>query len=192
MPSRTRVLQPRLERLKKIPTSRFTFLSTNRRSLGNKGLAAIEIIPVIIVIALIANFSLGFFGIIQTGILTQIAARNYTYETFRHRTNLLYFHDVRDGNGALSFEKFGFRLHGIASDKREGSDRAPVATIRRLSFGKEIEAAGTAGERNAVGSLESGIFTIKEKVRNENIAVSPVWIRPVYGICLNSKCEPAQ
>ena len=151
--------------------------------LNSKGFATIEMIPIMIIIAILLNFSIGFFGIVHTGILNSIAARNYTFETFRNRTNLLYFHDSR---GVGHYRKYNSRAHGIASESRK-SDRA-IATTRKIGFGMNPEDEGSQEihEGTATGG---GIFGISQGQRNEDIATSPVWIRPMYGICLNTTCS---
>ena len=158
-------------------------LKKRSRLSNNKGLATIEMIPIMIVIALLINFSLGFFGIIHTGILNSIAARNYAFETFRNRTNLLYFHDVRGGG---NYKKYNSRVHGIASESRT-ANRA-IASMRSIGFGMNPEDEGSQ-ETHESGGVGKGIFGITEGQRNEDVKTSPVWIRPMYGICLNAKCS---
>lgn len=153
--------------------------------LKQDGLATIEMIPIVVVIAILLNFAIGFFGIIQTGILNSIAARNYAFETFRHRTNLMYWHDVR--GDASSYKKLNARVHGIASERRTNKDA--IATTRPIGLGMNPENEGTAMTHNS-GGEGKGIFSILEGKRNESVATSPVWIRPMYGICLNLKCAP--
>ena len=159
--------------------------------LNQRGFATFEMIPIIVVIAILINFSLGFFGIIQTGILNSIASRNYTYETFRNRTNLMYFHDARDPNSSAdNFRKHNTRVHGIASENRSGSDsRAAVVTLRPIGY--HLSPSGERGDQSVhePGPDENrGIFSIQEGARNDSIDSTPVWVRPMYGICLNAKC----
>ena len=159
---------------------------TSKRLLQNrKGMASLEMIPVIIVVAILLNFTLGFYGIVQTGILNSIAARNYAFETFRHRSNLVYFHDVR-GNGTSNFLQKNLRLHGIASENRGADVKTAIATTRNIGFGSNPDSAGTQDTHEG----GRGIATVVQGMRDSDIDVSPVWIRPMYGICLNSTCKP--
>lgn len=162
-----------------------------QRLRDQKGLATLEMIPVMIVIAILINFSVGFFGVIQTGILNNIAARNYAFETFRHRTNLIYFHDVRGEGPSDHYRRYNTRVHGIASEKRASATNAQsVATTRPIGFSMNPEGQGSASDHNPTGSTESGgILSIREKTRNEDVSIAPVWVRPMYGICLNARCE---
>lgn len=155
---------------------------------NRKGLATLEMIPVMIVIAILLNFSLGFFGVIQTGILNSIAARNYAFETFRHRTNLVYFRDMIGSDE--NYLELNTRVHAIASDRRPASSSVSVATTRPIGFSMNPDAQGSSQDHNPLGAADNdGIFSIRERVRNEDISIAPVWIRPAYGICLNVRCE---
>lgn len=162
-------------------------LKRRRRLRSNKGFATIEMIPVMIVIALLLNFALGFWGVIQTGLLNSIAARNYAYETFRNRTNLLYFHDVRASG---EYKKFNSRVHGIASESRPGSSsNEAVVTLRNIGYGMSPKPDGDASVHEPGPGEARGIFEIQHNVRNDSISSAPVWVRPMYGICFNAKCS---
>lgn len=164
-------------------------LKKPRHLRNEKGMATIELIPILVIIAILINFSLGFFGVIQTGILNSIAARNYAFETFRNRTNLMYFHDSRPGDSpSPSFKKYNSRVHGIASENRPTSGSVDSwSTLRPIGFGMSPD-AGTGGDVHEPGGDDRGIFGIQEGQRNDSILSAPVWIRPMYGICLNAKC----
>lgn len=151
-----------------------------KKTLKNqKGMAIIELIPIMIIILLLFNFSLGFFGAIHTGILNSMAARNYAYETFRHRANLNY---LRDSSGEVSYTKQGFRLHATTAG---GVTDRFVATGRPIDF--------LANSETAAGSKQlhnDQIYNIVDGKRyTAGGGVSPIWVRPQYGICLNAKCE---
>lgn len=158
---------------------------------NRKGLATLEIIPVMIVIALLINYSLGFFGIIHTGILNSIASRNYAFETFRNRTNILYFHDSPTRASGSQYSKFNTRMHGIASETRASTTGSAdaIVTVRPIGFGQSPTVTASDQDHNPSGGDERGIFAIREKVRNQDVDSAPVWVRPVYGICLNAKCK---
>lgn len=161
-----------------------TFKKTER------GMAVIEMIPIMIVIVLLVNFSIGFFGIVHTGVLNSIAARNYIFETLKNRSNVEYHR-----NNKLNYKSSGNRFSGIVSENASGSDNW-VPTARRLSwvefFGGKSQsgeslnrepASGQASTHNQkiLGLADSG-------VRNDSVEVYNVWIRTLYGICMDSKC----
>lgn len=154
----------------------------NRKN--QKGMAIIELIPIMIIILLLFNYSLGFFGAIHTGILNSMAARNYAFETFRHRSNLNYLREGRDVD-VVSYAKEGMRFHATTSDNAKGNTRNFIATSRPIDF--------LANPNSAAGSKDlhnSQIYSIVDGKRfTAGGGVSPIWVRPQYGICLNGKCE---
>lgn len=173
----------------------------NRQLLkNNSGMAVIEMIPILIVIVLLINFSIGFFGVIHTGILNSIAARNYTFETFRHRANLNYFYRQGNPDSQISdYSRYGFRFHGIASEKRPQSSEEWIATSRNIAF---VRPFGGVDANNNDLSIEQGpqnpnpdlhnnkIFTIRDDGSRTLIGAAPVWVRPIYGICIKASCQP--
>lgn len=152
---------------------------------NNKGMAIFETIPIMVVIVLLINFSLGFFGAIHTGILNSIASRNYAFHTFRNRSNLVYF----KYNNEYHFADLRLRLHGTISEKAKASLSAWTATSRKIDFIKfENPAAEIIGndksQHSRVKDLPSG--RISEGVHQ---GVNPIWIKTRYGICLDAICE---
>lgn len=158
----------------------------NKKSLlkNNKGSAIIEVIPIIIVIVLFLNFSIGFFGAIHTGILNSISARNYAFETFRHRSNLVYFRNV--GNATvdqIDYKSIGLRVHGTKTESDTSTDW--IASSRRIDafdLSSRADATGDASEHNVK------VRSLDETQRNQSVSVNPIWIKTQYGICLNSTC----
>lgn len=167
---------------------------------GNSGMAVIEMVPILIIVALLLNFSLGFFGVIQTGLVNSIAARNYAFETFRHQSNLTYFVRETTAQGEISnFKRYGFRFHGIASEFRPGTDNTWIATARNIAFvrpfgGVDSDGKVLANERNMrnteIELHNRKIFTIRDDGNRTLIGAAPVWIRPIYGICITASCQP--
>ena len=154
---------------------------------NEKGLAAFEIIPILLIIVMFLNFSIGFFGAIHTGILNSIASRNYAFETFRNRSDLTYFRDNQ-----IEFSKFQSRVHGTISEKRMGSGSGNVdwaATSRLIDFmnfsNRAAEEIGnTKGEHTKTRDLPAD-GRISESV---HLGVNPIWVKTTYGICLNATC----
>jgi hypothetical protein len=155
---------------------------------SKKGMAVMELIPIMIIIVVLFNFSLGFFGAIHTGILNSMAARNYAFETFRHRSNLTY---LRSADGvATTYASQNMRLHASVSLK--GDHDHFIATGRPIDFltnsssiYKPIEGTGSKDLHNK--QIHS-IVTDGKRITDGNGGVAPIWVRPQYGICLNSKC----
>ncbi len=167
---------------------------------SNKGMAALEVVAIFAVIMILFNFSLGFFGVVHTGILKSIAARNYAFETYRFRSNLDFF--WRENTPTISkFRLFGNRFHGVTSEYLGSDDW--VATARPISFVSSFGGTNEDGDdmsrtpsTDANRPLHnSKIFTIKDDGKplldeKDQYQAFPVWIKPVYGICINANCAP--
>lgn len=161
--------------------------------LNQKGMASVEMIPILMMFIVLVNFGLGFFGVIHSGILNSIAARNYAFETFRNRANLNYLRDTSTSDPVFYGNK-GFRYHFVHA---EGDKRSlAVATKRPIKFTEVVtptDALGSADDHNKkVKSIKdtgavSEVFTGKNKVDGD-AGVSPVWIMTSYGICLRASC----
>lgn len=152
---------------------------------NEKGMAIFEMIPILVVIVLFVNFSLGFFGAIHTGILNSIASRNYAFETFRNRSNLVYFR----ADNTVHFDKLGARVHGTLTEKAANSPtdewRASTRLIDFMNFERRAaDAVGTAKTQHSkLRELPNG--RVSEGVHQ---GVNPIWIKTMYGICLNASC----
>lgn len=170
---------------------------------NNKGMAALEVIGIFAVIMILFNFSLGFYGVIQTGILKSMAARNYALETYRFRSNLDFFWRENTGTDKISkYRLFGNRLHGTTSEFTSGSDEW-VATARPISFVASFGGTDTDGNdysRTPASDTNAKLHNeTLYKIRDDGQALLddkdtykafPVWIKTVYGICINSDCAP--
>jgi len=161
------------------------FHSVQKILTNSEGMAAFEMIPIIVIFVLLMSFTFGFFGSIHTGILTSIAARNYAFETFRHRSNLVYFKDS-DPNptqAKTNYSKPSTRHHGIGSEHGSNSEYT-VANRPIDKFGVVTFEGGddpTLHNRDVRGLSESR--------RNTRVAVNRIWVKTIYGICINNKCS---
>lgn len=172
--------------------------------IGNQnGMAALEVVSIFAVIMILFNFSLGFYGVIQTGILKSMAARNYAMETYRFRSNLDFFSREDASPSDISkFREFGNRFHGVTSENASASEQW-VATARPISFVSTFggsdsdgnsysEIGGEDSNRNLHNVLTNQIKDDGKPLLDEKdkYKAFPVWIKPVYGICINSECKP--
>jgi hypothetical protein len=166
------------------------------RKQNNRGMALIEALPVLFMVVLIFNFSLGFFGAIHSGILNSIGSYNYTLETFRFRSNLIYF---RPGGGTANYEKSMNRVHGVIGDGYKKKDfqkgRWPV-TVRSISMISQSGAPqGTEFENHSKANKASVWKAESRQTANseDDVPQTPeIWIKTVYGICLNADCEKSK
>ena len=150
---------------------------------NQRGFAMIETVPLLVIFVVLMGFGLGFFGVVHTAILHSMAARAYSFETFRQRANLYYYRE--DGSGetpgkSINFGKKGWRYHAVQHET-DPRDKF-VATARPISFSRTA-ASAKAGSTDI---HNKAIFAIMP--RNEKTAVNPVWVMVGYGICLNAQC----
>jgi hypothetical protein len=153
------------------------FKSTNER-----GIATIEASMLLTIFVVFMTYCVGTFGVIHTGILNSISARAYAFETFRNRANLTYFRDTGDHDNSEQTIKYGVRVHGIASEKVADNENQWYVTERTLSQGREI--ANIKANRPSDEKMND----LSDKKREVTGEVNPVWIKTVYGICLNFEC----
>lgn len=166
-------------------------LITKSAAANNKGMAVLEMIPILIIIVLLLNFSIGFFGIIQTGLLNTMAARNYIFENLRNRSDVTYHRD-----STLKYNEVGSRFGGIISERASEGDNW-IATSRKLSWvnffgGTSMDGQDLSREPAAMDQTNTHVDRVpglgQGGVRNESVEVYNVWIRSLYGICLDSIC----
>lgn len=150
---------------------------------NQKGFAVLEAIVVLFIFLILFWYSIGFFGVIHTGILHSIASRNYAFEIFRHRTNLWYFRT--NGTNDFRYHQFENRVHGTNNEiSANGNDKLQFATERRVAMFKgDAEPVGRSTNEHSQAGAQ-----IKPGERNTSVALDPVWIKVQYGICLTAKC----
>ncbi len=165
--------------------------------INQKGISNIELIPVLLVFALLINFSLGFFGVIHSGILNSIAARNYAFETFRHRQNLNRLRDKPSGSQdvvKIAYNKVGYRFHGIISEGSPSHEEPQYfVTQRPIKFTDANQGFDDSTKpqdhRRVTDIKDPGLASDVYTESNSDIG-NTVWLRTTYGICLNARCMP--
>lgn len=147
---------------------------------NQKGQALIETIPLLVIFVVLIGFGLGLYGVVQTSILHSIAARTYSWETFRQRTNLYYFREDTTGlTNPQQYYSKGWRYHAIT---HENDERLLfVATTRPISFPKPTDLVDNSQQVHDVQ-----IYSLPQ--RNDRISVNPAWVMVGYGLCLNAGC----
>jgi hypothetical protein len=138
-----------------------------------------------VIVMFLVVFSLGFFGIVHTAILNSIGARNYAFETFRHRADLTYIREKIPQTGAVESYAGGSRFHATVD---VGADQTNVdfpATGRRIDF---LKPGDTIGDTVTHHSDVLGKADLNRRLLSDTFGVNPVWIKVKYGICLNATC----
>lgn len=170
---------------------------------SEKGMAIIESIPVLFMLVLVFNFSLGFFGAIHSGILNSIGSYNYAIETFRFRSDLMYFRPGSTGHyKAASNRVHGTVKEGTEASTEEDKERWP-ASVRPITFNyatssperslaSAVATAGPESQRNYGGrTTATNIWAANSEYTPEegqSIQTPRIWIKTVYGICINADC----
>jgi hypothetical protein len=152
---------------------------------NNKGQALLEAVPLIVIFVIFFAYSLGLFGVIHSGILFSISARNYAFETFRNRTNVDVFRYSANSNSGnlVHFREVGFRYH-LVYDRRVGSDDDLRATAKPIVVGLNREPQGDDPQTHNVNLYEDVITG----ERNQAVSVHPAWLMIGYGICIDAQC----
>jgi hypothetical protein len=175
-----------------------------------KGMAMIEAIPVLFMLVVVFNFSLGFFGAIHSGILNSIGSYNYALETFRFRSNLMYFRPGATGPGTTNdnYSTSKNRVHGVTKEGNELSATTPEeksmwpATVRPITFNfvkddpkrgltSLTEVCDDNGCRSFDASTSTNIWNAKSEYEPEEgtvIQTPRIWVKTVYGICITADC----
>ncbi len=157
---------------------------------SEKGMALIESFPALFIIVLVFNFSLGFFGAIHSGILNSIGAYNYTLETFRFKSSLIYFRP--GGTIDQHYLKANNRVHGVIQDGNSNLEErgAWPATVRGYTF-NNMSASGAEDDGVHSKNNSSGVWSVLSTTGKPttDVVVKEIYIKTIYGICLNADCE---
>ena len=147
---------------------------------NKKGMATIEALPLLVIFMMLITYGIGMFGAVHTAILNSIGARTYAFETFRHRSNLVYFR----GNSPSDYKHFqnrGNRVHGVTSDKSVTDTSNLKATLRPIGFGQSIKET-----QNQQPVHNTNVHNLVPT--NRKVGVNPIWVMIAYGICVTPSC----
>lgn len=177
---------------------------------SNSGSALIETMPLIITLLILLRVSFGFWGAVHSGILNSIAAYNHALTTYAFRADLTYLRPgLIDENSTItagarkSFDRAKSRYHGVIDENKPANDSTTwFATPRTIGLDRYITtAAGTPTKLmtdECPGCTEVGMTDALHRKNSELYAQTSdqnkkwtqfVWIKTVYGMCLNVKCE---
>jgi hypothetical protein len=133
---------------------------------NEKGFALVESLAFLIAFVTLSVYVMDFFTIVHTGILGNIHARSYLFETLRHRSDISEFRQDNTGPKTVINNA---RLHMINDEALGldgGDDRIP-AVGRKLTEVKEDD---------------------QKPIRFDGQPVSTISVRSAYGICVNARC----
>lgn len=148
---------------------------------NKKAYASIETVAFLFIITALTGYMFGMFGAIHSGILGSIAARSYAFETFEHRMDLTYLRGSKSAE-KTDYSKLEYRVHGVGDAKLKDLGGSPLwwATERKITVGDALDGPN----RNSAAHIK---LQTGEKDR-EDIKVEYIWVKTLYGICLNASC----
>ena len=156
---------------------------------NQRGNAMVEIVPILALFILLVNFSLGFFGVIHSGILNSIGARNYAFETFRNRADLRYLRDTKGSENGFTYAMPQLRFHSVIKENAKAqafeATRRPIAFMDLSSTGVATDKKGNPQEHQKTKGIIEGQRASQTGIDE---GVDPVWIKTSYGICLTAVC----
>jgi len=150
------------------------------------GFSLVETLPLIMVMSGLLGFLLGLWGMVHKNILASIAARNYAFETFNNRSNLIYFSDVR--NPAVnnnSYHITGLRFHGYGERASSGNGISAFTTPYRFPANTNA-VEDPALHRNRIWDLT---LIPDAGEAQAGTGTQLPWVLVGYGICLSSECK---
>lgn len=149
----------------------------NKKS-AESGMSILESLPLIMALAGLIGFLLGLWGMTHKNILHSIAARNYAFETFNHRSNLTYFNDIR--SQTHSYEQSGLRWHAIGDN--DGNILKALTTPMRFPAEDSVN---ESTQLHRVKIWDDSIIPVSGEA---TVGTKQPWILVGYGICLNADC----
>ncbi len=151
---------------------------------SEKGIATIEILPLLIVFVILISYGLGLYGAIHTAILHSIAARSYAFHTFNFRADTSLFSDRAINQGSIvHYQNIGFRTHFIVRENYDTGDQV-IPSERPIAVGRLREPAEAGGNKEILHNER--VMAISG--RNRNVEVDPMWIMVAYGLCIRQSC----
>lgn len=146
-----------------------------------KGMAILEVVPIIFIFVTLMGFTIGFYGISQRMILHSISARAYGFELIRQRANITYLRDVNGGDGN-SYHITQHRYFAVRDSKSTGN------TFDAAKMNIDFRNRGPATSPNPDAHNTSAYQDISRQRRNDRHYFETVWIKVGHGICLTAGC----
>lgn len=151
---------------------------------GEAGFSLVETLPLIMVMAGLLGFLFGMWGMVHKNVLASIAARNYAFETFSNRSNLVYFSDSRSLSVSRnSYEVTGLRFHGYGDSA--GSGISAFTTPYRFPAEENVNEPDDLHRQKI---WNQALIPDQGEAQDGSGTKKP-WILVGYGICLSSSCK---
>ena len=137
---------------------------------NQKGIAMVEMLPLLAVFVLLFGLTFGFWTSIHSGILQSISARHYAFEVINNRTHFIYHRDTQAPAGNSSYyEKDGKRFFAVVEFQPSG-DPDIIA------------------EKQALSLFDKDGLRITGDPQSSSAQTNPIKLKTGYGICIDLKC----
>lgn len=151
----------------------------NRKN--QKGMSVLESVPMIFVFTALVSSVLGFYGVTQKSILHSIASRSYGFEQIRHRPNITYLRDVKDGD-QNSYHITNLRYFTV---REPGSGATFITAKMNVSY---LNRGPGSQPGNPTDHNTTAYSDISRQKINDKHYFESVWIKVGHGICLTADC----
>ena len=174
-------------------------MSFKLRALQNqKGLALLEVVPIMFIMFLLLGVTLGSWGVVHTAITYSISARHYNFYIFNNRSDLSYLRDcctedwgsdpnkhfllkARDRNWSPSGARFSMINSVVPPDPNQ-----QYSAVRFANFNNRTSDYSSR-DKFIDGRGHREIYNLPGD-RNRELKADPVWIMVGYGICFDAAC----
>ena len=145
-----------------------------KAAVSNKGIAYVEMLPLIILFVMLFGLTFGLWTSIHNGTLRSIAARHYAFEVLNNRTHFVYHRDTSEGSSQQYYKKNAYRVFlNVKHQTASNPENIP--------------------ESNPLSLFDQGILKTKpsDTANSKFPQSNPIYLKMGYGICIDSKCgEP--
>ena len=163
--------------------------------LNQRGIALLEVIPIMLIMFLLLGVTLGSWGVVHTAITYSISARHFNFYIFNNRSDLSYLRDcctqdwgqdisrhflLKAENGAPSGARFSL-INSFPAD-----DNNQYAPNRFANFNNRTSEYRSRDK--FIEDRHGEVYSLVPEARNKQSKADPVWIMVGYGICLNAHC----
>src|SRR5437879_5404516 len=118
---------------------------------SEKGFAILEAIAFLMIFVILVAYVIDFFTVIHSGIVNSIAARTYLFETFQHRSKLVWLrYDSKDKGPRYRYTDEHERFHAVTEEFQDANDDQIRPSARTLT---QVKNDVTEGQVNDFSKL---------------------------------------
>lgn len=144
---------------------------------NEEGFAILEAVVFLVSFMILAAYTIDFFTAIHSGVLGNIYARTYLFETLRHRADIDQLREYSDASTPLTFAnnlQGHERFHGVNDEDQPPTDMSEMKVVGRSLTRVSDQTEGNLG----TGTLSA----------ESSKPTSVMYIKSGYGICTDAQC----